>query len=251
MANDLFAFADQPAPIGTKPASANFSSSIQSNATNALKQAQAAAMPNQQQFDTASNRVASRVASQQRANQRQAQQGLASSGRVNSGRQDYLTAQNQAGAANATATGIAELESQFWDKQQAGAGILNNIGTGFANLGSAVSGANAAQGKLALDQYLGQGKLQQDAQKNQQQFLNDAIVSLLAGGRQYAGNATNTQALNNNYNTQKTDLFNMLFSGLGLNGNYQTIPNEVADYQKPGYQAPAPVGQAPTVPQGV
>lgn len=248
MANDLFAFAEQPAPFKKPPVSANFNTGIQAQSQNAFQQAQANALPSRQQFDTASNRVSSRVASQQRANQRQAQQGLASSGRVNSGRQDYLTAQNQAGAANATATGIADLESDFWDKQQTGAGILNNVGTGFANLGSAVSGANAAQGKLLLDQYLGQGKLQQDQQKNNQQFLNDAIASLILGGRQYAGNATDTQALNNNYNSRLNEAFNSLYGGLGLTSNFNTIPNQVADYQRPGYVSPA--GTTPTMEVG-
>jgi hypothetical protein len=118
------------------------------------------------------------------------------------------------------------LENEWFKRRQEGAGILNNVGTGFTNLGSSVSSANAAQGKLALDQYLGTGKLQQDSKKNEQQFLNDALVSLLAGGRQYAGNATDAQGLNNNYNSRLNEAFNAIFSGLGLTGNYATIPNK-------------------------
>lgn len=110
------------------------------------------ALPGAGQLNTASNRLQSRLAAQQKGNQRQIQNLFGGRGRSGAGQFTAATVQNQNNAANQLATGVAELESDFADKQQQGAQILSQVGSGQASAGAALSESDLAQQGLGIRQ---------------------------------------------------------------------------------------------------
>ena len=136
------------------------------------------AMPSVQSLDTAAARVRSRLSGQNKANT----QSIANQfgGSKNVGGYNQSMAQNNAARQNAYAQGLTDLQQDFWNKQQTGAGILGNIGAAMtgaqntanqiaSNFGTTMAGIGTdydiAGQKNINDWFLGQGGLSNEANK--------------------------------------------------------------------------------------
>lgn len=146
-----------------------------SQADQALQQARTAAMPSAAARDTAAARVRSRVAGQTKANMQQVDDAYTRRGSFyGSGGRDRALRSVQAAGDNALATGLADVELGFLDKQQQGANILSGIGNQYGQLGTSYNklgmdydlgrygidtNLQSAREQRELDKLLGQGKL--------------------------------------------------------------------------------------------
>jgi hypothetical protein len=151
-------------------------------ARKAFGQASSAAMPSIQSLDTAAARVRSRVSGQTAANEQKIRDQFAGRRISNSGGMQRNLRQNQAAGTQAYATGLTDLETDFWDKRQKGAEILSGIGTGYKGLGSDINEAGAVNSKIASDWGLGMGKVGTDYELGKSKNISDIMNAFIEGG---------------------------------------------------------------------
>ena len=143
-----------------------FDNNLFTEAQNSFQQASGAALPSPESLDTASARVRSRVEGRQRALDQQTGARFAQSGGANTGGLGAGRRNNTASTQGAFATGLADLEEGFLEKQQQGAGILSQIGQGQGQLGSLFGnleigreGVRQGDERLDLERLFGQQRL--------------------------------------------------------------------------------------------
>lgn len=200
------------------------------NAANAFKQAQSAALPSPESRDKAAGRLRASISDQTASLNRSLQDQFANQGKIG-GQFNNAFLRNTAAGQQAYAQGLAQLEDDYQQQRQAGAGILNQTGAGYGNLADLFNNYGLEQQKLAqeadieanrlaLEQELGQGRLTLDELlgnldsetkkygidqvANSEDFRNKvALAQLLANGGLTTG-PTNDRG----------ELFNSQFQGL-------------------------------------
>jgi hypothetical protein len=116
------------------------------------------AVPSPESLDRAAARLRARTDTTTRANQQQITDQYAGRGTASSGAYNQQLMQNMAAGQNAFSQGYGQLQDDYVKQQQAGAGILSNIGTQL--------GDQSLQGRgLDIQQLLGQGNLDVQREK--------------------------------------------------------------------------------------
>ena len=209
-------------------------------AQNTYSQAIQNAMPSQQSFDSAAARVRSRIASRQNNLDRASMNQYAGTGNV--GGYDYSRAVNKATTQNEYSTALTDLQNQFEQQKQTGAGILNTAASGLANMGQnqystdvtrELGLGNIAQQKYSTDTSynLGQQQIAQqkyatdlENQVNKQKALNELMQVFGQVGNIRAKSTGRGAAFDTNY----TDLINQIFGAYGID------MSEIGDPYGPG-----------------
>lgn len=136
-----------------------------------LDNAASSAMPTEASRESASNRLASRVSGAQRSQQQQLSQQMAGMGRSRSGEAARRQGDVRSQALGAYGAGLADINEDFWNKQQQGSQILSTIGEAQAGLGAAQNAANLGFGNLAVSEQLA----------NIKQYEADTLAEQVAG----------------------------------------------------------------------
>lgn len=179
------------------------------NAYSYFDQAAKAALPSPESMDQAAARLRSRTDGYANAQRQQIQDQYASRGMGNSGAYQLAQTRNNMAANNSYASGLADIQKDWWDQQQTGAQTLSQIGQGYGQTAS-------SQAESGINDALGSGKLnieQQNANTNRQQSITDLLTAFGTVGGALGGNTT--------YGGQTAEGFNQLkqylFSILGMN----------------------------------
>lgn len=171
------------------------------------------AMPSAQSRDTAAARVRSRVQAQTTANQAQIQDKYRGMGRLNTGGYRYAQGQNMAAGQHELATGLANLESDFADKEQEGAKILSGVGQGYAGYGLGLEGENTKRYDIDTTDATDRYDINTDAALRQKEMQNRLLEIFGLYGKglgEYSGGSTAPQinelieAIFGNRNTNPT-----------------------------------------------
>lgn len=197
------------------------------SAGQSFQQASQGAMPNPQQLETASNRLTSRLAANQASNQRQLQNRYAGLGRSGGGGYEQRSIQNMQNTSNSLATGLADLQNDFFNRQQQGAQILGTIGQGQTALGSQAGQlpisqqrANTETQQVANQLQLGLGSLQEQALARQlEEQLGLGRLSLeeqLGMGRLGVEQQALEETARRNQQEALVDFFNSFIQGGNL-----------------------------------
>lgn len=109
------------------------------------------ALPTEQERETASSRVRSRLAGSQRGLETQLRDQYAGRGWANTGDYQGALQQSRAASQSALGTSLADIEADWWKRRQEGANTLSGIGTGLSGLGTAQAGAQLGLGTLGLE----------------------------------------------------------------------------------------------------
>lgn len=165
-----------------------------------LAQASQYALPSLAAQETASDRIARRVAAQNAAQNRTLQNRLGAAGRGGSGTFRNGVLQNNQNAQTALATGLADLELGFADKQQQGAQLLTGIGNQYQQGGLGLGRLQNEQTALAESQ-----------RSNQANELIDFFNSFITGGNLSSTGGGRGQAFDDDF----MRLMNLLFGALG------------------------------------
>lgn len=169
-----------------------------------------AALPSPESMDLAAARLRSRTDNYAKAQGQTTQDQYASRGMGNSGAYRLAQQRNTQSAGNSYASGLADIQNDYWTQRQKGAETLGNIGASYGN----VAGSEAEAG---INQGLGQGKLnieQQNTDTDKLRALNDFFTSYgTVGGALGGTNGANGSQTAAGFNSLKQYLFQML--GLG------------------------------------
>lgn len=165
------------------------------------------AMPSPESRDRAYARVRSRLTNERNTRDQELGDSYAGRGMSNAGGYDQAKERSYGQYLSNYGSGMAEVEDNFDKSQQAGSKILGDIGNSYG-------GIAGEQGKLGVDEGLGQRKLNIDDYNSQTERLrgvSDAFASYGGVGGALGGN--NDQQSIDGFKTFKDYLFNLL----GLN----------------------------------
>lgn len=168
-----------------------------------------AALPSPESMDLAAARLRSRTDNYAKAQGQGIQDQYASRGMGNTGAYNLAQTRNQQSAGNSYASGLADIQNDYWTQRREGASTLGNIGASYGNTASQESDAGINEG-------LGLGKLnieQQNADTAKRQALNDFFTSYGTVGGALGGTAGYGGQTATGFNNLKQYLFQML----GLN----------------------------------
>jgi len=166
----------------------------------AFTTAQQYALPSAAARETASNRLTARLAAQKQAADRQAQNRAAGMGNAGGGGYVKDLRANNRAHMSGLGTGLADIEMGFLDKQQQGANILNQVGSGLQT-------GSLGVGRLGNEQQA----LQEAQRRNQMGELLQFFNSFIEGGNL---NSTGT-GRGGAFDVDFTNILNRIFQGLG------------------------------------
>lgn len=179
------------------------------NAYSYLDQARQFAMPSPESLDRASARVRSRVDNQTNTNANQINEQYVGSGLGVTGMRQAQLGQNRAAGMQALGSGLADVQEDYWNKQQTGATNLANMGAQYGNIAQEQGNLALTQGikgrEMDISQQVANEQERQNRaqleQEHQQNIAQNLLNYFIANG-QY-GNLQNLP-------TGVADLFNQL-----------------------------------------
>lgn len=173
------------------------------------------AIPNEQVIQTASDRLASRIAAKQRADDQSVFGRYASFGRAGSGGADGAFLKSRAANTSALGAGLADLNEQFEQSRLQGAGILANLGAN-ENQYAADSERNRIDAlRQAVEERLGTNEQELKAIDQKRTSLLDLIRAYAPEGANTRFASNPNDAIGNARQSQFEEILAEMFGAIG------------------------------------
>lgn len=135
-------------------------------ATETANKAEATAMPSAQSLDTASARVRARLAGQAAGQRRTLGQSLAGRGVADSGIARYANLMQAGSEQSALGSGLADVQDDYWNKQQEGSKILGDLAQTRTGIGNSINEQILANQTQTNEFQIAEQKAAEERRKN-------------------------------------------------------------------------------------